>query len=254
MNIAEPIQNIDNELLQGQEKQKEVKKPFSVLDYYPGEFISVSALQMFENCPICFYLRYYCGVKWPARESMELGSKFQEALNLRYAGADYKNVIDSIQGKHRETAELLIKQSSDFDQIISIDQPYIVDFGVGIPVKFIPDLLTKTTVVENKYSSGYYNEEMVKKQKQGTVYYFGVKKLFGFEPEVKYQIFNHKKKKVDVIPVAKTEDDVFDMLTWMSSTLYKIRECFHSGRWQRGEHGPYDCELGKACPIKYKNG
>lgn len=183
---------------------------------------------------------------------MELGTKFQEALNLRYAGKDYKEVIDTIADKSKETAKLLISQSHDFDEIISIDSPYTVDFGLGIPVIFIPDLLTKKEVVENKYSSGYYNKEMVKKQKQATIYYYGVKKLLGLELPVKYQIFNHKKKTVELIELNKTDDEVFDMLAWMSSTLYKIKECYESGRWQRGEHGPYDCDLGKACPIKYK--
>lgn len=234
--------------MQKKEKQRE---KFKVLDYYPNEYISISALTSFEMCPVSFYLKYYLGVKWPS-ERATLGSQFQEALNAKYAGKDYTSIINSIKATDRPTAEELIKKANDFDEIVSIDKPYTANFGIGIPVMFVPDLLTKSTVVENKYSTGYYNPTMVQKQKQGTVYYWGVKQLFGFEPKVQYQIFNHKLKTVELVDVQKDSADVADMLNWMIATLARIKRCYESGNWIVQQHSKFKCDLGYACPINGK--
>lgn len=219
--------------------------------YYPLPFTSVTALQSFEACPICFYFRYYCGVQWQPNEKMVVGTKFQEALNKKYAGESYDDIINSIDDKYKETAQKLIQEANDFDDIISIDEPYVIDFGLDVPVRFTPDLLTKKYVIENKYSGGYYNPKMVQKQMQGTTYFYGVKKKFGFEPEIRYQIFDHKLKTVSLIEVKKTEEDVKAMLEWMKSILSTIKKCYDTGAWHIKQHGFYPCNLGKACPIKH---
>jgi len=180
-----------------------------------------------------------------------LGIKFQNALNKVYSKEDPKTEIASIDVKHRKIAGELIKKAKPFDNIVSIDSEYIVDFGLGIPVKFVPDLLTENEIVENKYTSGYYNEVMVKKQMQGTMYYWGIKKLFGKSLPVKYQIFNHRNKTVKIVELKKTTQDLAKMMTWMMTTLWKIHDCYETGMWGTRQHGKWDCDLGKACPIKY---
>lgn len=222
--------------------------------YYPGSFTSVTTLQSFESCPICFYLKYYCGVEWKPNEKMIVGTLFQEALNLKYAGKDFMDKLISIPVNYRETAKELMKEAHDFDEIISIDEPYIVDFGLDVPIRFTPDLLTKKYVIENKYSGGYYNPIMVQKQRQGTTYYYGVKKLFDFEPEIRYQIFDHKLRTVSLIEVKKTQKDVDEMLEWMKTTLSRIKTCYDTKIWHIKQHSIYPCELKRACPIKYGTG
>lgn len=219
--------------------------------YYPLGFTSVTTLQKFESCPVCFYLDYYCGVKWKPNEKMLVGTLFQDALNLKYAGKDYTDKINSIPKDYVDTARDLIKQAGNFEDIISIDQPYIADFGLDVPIRFSPDLLTKKFVIENKYTGGYYNAKMAQTQRQGTTYYHGVKTLLGFEPEIFYQIFDHKKKTYSYVEVKKTQADVDEMLQWMKYTLSRIKTCYDTGIWQIKQHGFYPCELGKACPIKY---
>ena len=182
---------------------------------------------------------------------MELGDKFQKALNELYANRDYRPILETINGEGREMAEKLIKQATLFTDIVSIDSGYIVDFGVGIPVKFIPDLLLKDTVIENKYTSGYYSAKTVQTQRQGTVYYYGVKMLKNYFPKIIYQLFNNKTGKAQLVPVEKNIEDVADMLQWMLSTLGRIKKSYDTGGWS-GHHGKFDCNLGKACPIKYR--
>jgi CRISPR/Cas system-associated exonuclease Cas4 (RecB family) len=223
------------------------------LYFYPHQYISVSALNAFESCPMTFYLRYYCGVKWPQTEAMLLGTQFQEALNAVYEEKDPKDIIESIVPKHRAIAKSLIKKANSFDGIVSIDSEYIEDFGLGIPVKFIPDLLTLNddvyTVIENKYTSGYYNKNTVQTQHQGTVYYYGIKKMFNKDVKVKYQIFNHKKKTVDLIDVSKNGIEVSDMLNWMDRILYRIKLSYESDNWMVKQHARFRCNLGDSCLI-----
>lgn len=232
--------------------QEEKREKFKVLDYYPHNTISYSALTSFDSCPVCFYLRYFCGIKWPMPKA-EAGKKFQDALDAKYSGQDYKKIIldaEEFKGDHKTPLDL-IEKAYDFDEIVSLDEEYIADFKLGIPVKFIPDILTKKGIVENKYTSGYYNSRMVKKHKQGTLYYWGIKQLLGFEPKVQYQIFNTTRKIVELVDVEKDKGDVAELLTWMDKTLARIKKCYESEEWLLDIHSRFDCDLGKSCPIKY---
>jgi hypothetical protein len=219
--------------------------------FWPNDSISYSALTSFESCSICFYLKYFGKVKWPSTPKMELGSLVQLALNKLYEGKDYKTIIETIPADDREVAKKLVKQATLFDDIISIDSEYICDFGLGIPVKFIPDLLTENEIVENKYTGGYYNEKMAREQKQGDIYWYGVRQLLGLELPVKYQIFNNKKKTVSLVTLDKNIKDVTKTLAWMQVKIWQIKDCYEKNSWNTGMHGKWDCNLGKACPIKY---
>lgn len=225
-----------------------------MLGFWPNPYVSVSALQSFESCPLCFYLHYYCGIRWPERDSMRDGSIFQEALNLKYANGNYADKLSTLSAESLHSATKLIEQVDglkDGESIISIDSQRFADFGLGIPVIFIPDLLTTTTVREHKFTTGYYNKSMVQTQKQGTLYYWGVYKELGFEPNVEYYLFNKKTAKLEIVKLQKTKKDVDDMLEWMRSTLARIKRCYDNGMWSIRQHGKYDCDLRRACPIKY---
>lgn len=231
--------------------EKELQKSEKPLYYYPNSVISYSALNSFENCPVDFYFHYYNGIKWPSKYSMKMGESVQNAINLSSEGKDHKKALENLEKKDSETADFLIKKLKPVEGLISCDKEYIADFGVGIPIMFIPDILTNTAVLENKYTSGFYTASTVKKHKQGTIYYYGVDKLFGFKPKVFYQIFNYKKKTIELVEVKKTEEDVNEMLSWMKNTLANIKKSYDTGIWS-GHHGKFECNLGKACPIKYK--
>ncbi len=223
------------------------------LYYYPRKYTSVSALQSFEACPISFFLRYYCGVSWPQTERMELGAKFQEALNKKYISEDYGEIIDSIDKQHRDTAKELIGKAFDFDKILSLDKEYVTDFGIGIPVKFIPDILTENEIVENKITGGYYNSNTVRHEKQGSVYYAGILKNTGKSLPVKYQLFNTKTKRCEIVMLNKSDRDIYNITDWMKKTLNGIKVCFDNDNWILDIHSRFDCGLGGACPIKYGN-
>ena len=245
--IDEHIQSIGQET---QKKQEGERVKFSVVNWYPGDSISYSALTSFENCSVCFYLHYYQGIKWPPKASMKDGLAFQEALNKKHQGEPYLSEIQKV-GKPNIALDL-IKQTDahmPVGEIISLDKEYIVDIGLDLPLKFIPDVLTKDSVIEHKYTTGYYNAEMVKTQKQSTIYYIGVKKLLGFEPKIQYWLFNTKKKKLEVVNIEKTEYDAQDTLYWMKNTLDKIKECYNKKQWIVPKHGNYPCDLKGACPI-----
>lgn len=228
---------VQNELRKTEENQ-----------FWPHSTISYSALTSFESCPVCFYLKYFGGIKWPSTDKMEAGSKFQEALNEFYAGKDYGKTIESMDD---QVATQIIKGASSFNDIISIDSEYIADFGIGIPVKFIPDLLTKHEIVENKYTGGYYNEKMAREQKQGDIYWYGIKQVFGLELPVKYQIFNNKKKSISLVVLEKNIKDVTKTLAWMQLSIWRIKECHEKNSWNTGKHGKWECNLAKACPVRY---
>mgnify|MGYP001561887409 CR=1 FL=1 len=256
LNIEKNIQSIETKQKNGQEKQEN-----NFLYFYPNNHISISALQLFDACPLNFYLRYYLNIKFPEPSRVKLGSQFQAILNAKYADESYKGLLAAIDINERKTASELVKKANSFKNIISIDSPYQVDLGLGIPVKFVPDLVVglitpngkSSLVIENKYTSGYYNKNMVNEQKQGTVYYIGIKKIYGLETNVIYQIFNHKSKKVELIEVErKTQKDIDTLLFWMDKKLSQIEKCNNTGIWDIGSHSKFICDLGPNCPVNYK--
>lgn len=223
----------------------------SKVDWFPNDYISFSAMKAYEDCPMSFYLRYYCKVKWPQNDAMILGGKFQEALNAKYDGKDPLEIINELpEGDIQTTAIGLMGRANSFPDILSIDSPYIVDFGFDIPVKFIPDLVTKDRIIENKYTGGYYNKRMALKEKQGTLYYHGMYIQSGVHRPVSYQIFNKKNGKVELVDTPKTQDDVDELYSWMNYIISNIKENYKTGMWV-GPHTKYKCNLGDACPNRY---
>ena len=182
---------------------------------------------------------------------MRLGSAFQEALNLKYSKSKDKQNLDILEPEDISAFKGLLDKAHDFKDILSVDSRYIADFGLGIPIQFIPDLLTKHEIVENKYTGGYYNEKMAREQKQGDIYWYGIRQLMGLELPVKYQIFNKKKKSVALVVLDKNIKDVTKTLSWMQIKIWQIKDCYGKNNWNTGKHGKWDCNLLKACPIKY---
>lgn len=219
--------------------------------FYPNDYASISSLQSFENCPLNFYLRYYHHIKFPDKPQVLFGKLFQDLLNKKYSGESIRDELDKMAEEDRKLATTLIRKAKDFDDIVSIDSPYMVDLGFGVPFKFVPDLITKTTIVENKVTSGYYNQRMVQSQKQGTLYYAGMMKLTGETRELVYQIFNRKNKTIKIVELTKNKKDVDALYSWIDKTLLKIEKCHNTGIWDIGTHSFFDCDLGKMCPIKY---
>lgn len=223
------------------------------LYFYPEhlDHCSISSLQSFENCPLNFYLRYYHHIKFPDKPQMIFGSLFQELLNKKYAGESLRDALDSMNEEDRKLSTTLIRKAQDFKNIVSIDSPYVVDLGFGIPFKFVPDLVTEDDVVENKVTSGYYNQKMVASQKQGTLYHVGMLRLTGKPRGLIYQIFNKVKKDIKVIELTKNQKDIDELYAWVDKTLIKVDKCHKTGSWDIGSHAFFDCDLGKSCPIKY---
>lgn len=222
------------------------------LYFYPKEHLSVSSLNSFTNCPFSFYMKYYLGIRAPENEKLILGKQFQELLNAKYLGEDTRAKLQEIAPKSRGVASLLLGKAHDFNEIVSVDEPYKVDLGFGIPIMFVPDLLTKTKIIENKYTTGYYNANMVNGEKQATVYYVGVRKVHGFTPEVYYQIFNTKDKSCELINSPRGPKDIDILMDWIEDRLKQIEKCFLTGQWDAGTHK--FCDFPIVCPLQEKYG
>lgn len=219
---------------------------------YPNKHLSISSLQSFNNCPFSFYMRYVAGIKLPQKEKMLLGTQFQNALNAKYKGGDPKVFIQEMAPKMRGVATLLMDKAYEFTDIISLDEPYEVDIGFGIPIKFVPDILTKDEIIENKFTTGYYNPKMVLTERQRIVYYLGVRKLFKFNPKVYYQIFNTSKKTVELVETPTGLKDVDELMDWIDEKLRQIDRCFKTDNWDIGTHSW--CDYNNTCPLMAKYG
>lgn len=220
---------------------------------YPGDHLSISSLQSFDNCPFSFFMRYVCGIKPVQAEKAILGAQFQEALNAKYRGEDPAPLIAKMVPKSRGIATLLMMKANTFADIISLDQKYEVDLGFGVPIVFVPDILTKESIVENKFTTGYYNPKMVLTERQRIVYYVGVRKLFGFNPKVYYQLFNTLKKTVELIETPTGLGDIDSLMDWIELKLGQIQRCMSTGIWDIGvEHG--FCDFKNTCPLGLKYG
>lgn len=241
-----PNQNLGEKQLQEQRNQEE---KFKYLSYYPLPYIGVSILQAFEACPTCFYLTYYHDIQFPPNEKMKFGIIFQEALTAKYKKLNYNNILSKLDSKNRSRAKYLISKANDFKDILHFDEYMFVNIGLGIPVRFAADLITKHEIVENKTTRGYYNKDMVVKQKQGSLYYWCVKNLLDLDLPVKYQIFNVEDNTCKLIELKKTDKDVESVTNWMKETLDKIKTCYETKNWF-GYHGRFECSLGNACPIR----
>lgn len=218
------------------------------LYFYPNEHLSISALKSFENCPWGFHARYYLGLKADEKDAVTFGKQFQDLLNAKYRRLDTEPLLEVFSKKQKGLAKLLLTKSYDFEDVISVDQPYKVDLGFGIPFMFVPDLLTKTTLVENKTTAGYYNSNMIKDEKQATVYYVGVRKEFGFTPEIKYQLFNTKDQSCQLLDSPRTGKDIDDLMDWIEATLKQIEKCYNTGRWDTGKHK--FCNYKNVCELQ----
>jgi hypothetical protein len=225
---------------------------------YPNEHLSISSLQSFWNCPFSFHMKYICGIEPPQKDKAKDGGLFQLALNAKYRGEDPLPVIKDMDAKKRGIATLLLGQAYNFNDIISIDEPYKIDLGFGAPMMFIPDLLTRHEIVENKYTTGYYNSKMVMSERQRIVYYLGVRKLFGFDPKVKYQIFNTKNKSVELVETPTTTRDIDELMDWIENTLGMVDKCISTDNWDHGQHSwcdwPLVCPLGDRYPKPKRGG
>lgn len=231
--------------------QASTDKRFKYLNYWPLPYVGVSILNSFESCPVCFYYRYYHDIVFEPSGKMLFGTVFQDALTEKYRGKEYKHIISDSKLTKGEKVKAfnLLDQANEFKDIMYFDQYMTTDLGLGVPVRFAADLVTKNEIVENKTTRGYYNAEMAKKQNQGSLYHKCIKDITGLDLPVKYQIFNLVKGTCELVVLNKTEKDSEDVINWMKETLGKIETCFLSGNWISKKHGFYTCNLGKACPC-----
>ena len=220
---------------------------------YPASHLSISSLQSFNNCPFSFFMKYVVGIRPEQKEKAVLGTQFQEALNAKYRGEDTKPFIDKMASKSRGIATLLIMKANEFRDIVSLDQPYDVDLGFGIPMRFVPDVLTKEAIIENKFTTGYYNPKMVLTERQRIVYYVGVRKLFGFNPKVYYQLFNTSKKSVELVETPTSLKDIDELMDWIELKLKQVQKCMETGVWDIGPTHSW-CDYPLACPLVAKYG
>ncbi len=220
--------------------------------YYPKENISISGLNAFDNCPFSFWMKYVQGHKPPEKSKLIFGRQFQEVLNAKYLGQDTKPLIGLMNPKSRGLASLLLTKAQDFDDIISVDKSFVVDMGFGHPIIFVPDLITKTGIVENKTTTGYYNADMVGKERQATLYYLGVRKKYGFIPDIIYQIFNTRDKTQELVPTERSDKDIDELMDWIEGQLKKIDIMNRIGRFDFGRHK--FCDFKNVCPLHEKFG
>ncbi len=230
-----------------EDKMRENKKRIKPLYYYPHSFVSFTALNSFLNCPYGFYVRNYLKIKLDPNDKMMFGINFQNLLNAKYLKQDTEKELDTIVKEKRALADKLVKGAFDFDKIISADKPYDFDLGYGIPLRFVPDLLTEDSIVENKTTTGFYNRRSVNKEMQMDFYYVGVRRTFGFIPKCYYQIFNVKTEKVDLIEVQKDNRNVDNFVNWVGESLIKIKKCYDRGIWDIGYHKL--CNYPRTCPL-----
>lgn len=222
-------------------------------NFYPAKHLSISSLQSFNNCPFSFMMKYVLGIKPEQKDKAVLGDLFQKGLNAKYAGGDPAPFIAEMPAKSRGIATLLMMKANTFDNIISLDEKYEVDLGFGIPLVFVPDVLTKDAIIENKFTTGYYNPKMVMTERQRIVYYVGVRKLFGFNPKVYYQLFNTAKKSVELIETPTNLGDVDELMDWIELKMKQVQKCMETGVWDIGPSHSW-CDYKNTCPLMLKYG
>ena len=229
-------------------KQAENIKMNKPLYYYPKEYTSISALQSFDKCPFSFYMRYFLKVRTTMPDRVEFGKDFQEILSEKYAKGNPEARLEMINPRKRGLAKLFLMKSHDFENIVRIDEMEEVDVGLEIPFKFAIDLTLEDSIIENKVTGGYYNDKRLKREVQTTLYFLATKILRGVTPKVFYQIFNTKKKSVELIRVQKTPAHVAHFYDWASGVLKRIENAYNNDKWTTDVHGPFPCDFAGICP------
>lgn len=231
--------------------QTNIEKKFKYLNYWPLPYVGVSILNSFESCPVSFYYRYYHDIVFPPSDKMLFGTVFQDALTEKYKGKEYLPIINGSELTKGEKVKALnlLDKSNEFKDVLHYDEYMFTDLGIGIPIRFAADLVTKHEIVENKTTTGFYHGGMINEQKQGSLYHACIKKLLGLDLPIKYQIFNKTKLDCELITLNKTDEDSKLVIDWMREILSRIEVCYNSGNWITKTHGKFSCNLGKACPI-----
>lgn len=215
--------------------------------------LSISSLNLFDNCPFSWMMKYVCHIKTKQTDKQLLGEQFQNALNAKYAGKDFAPLIKKMAPKMRGVATLLIKQAHDFEDIVSLDQKYTMDLGFEVPIVFVPDIITNDSIIENKFTTGYYNAQRVVTERQRVMYYLGFRKIFSRDTAgVYYQIFNTSKKNVQLIKTPTTTKDIDDLMGWMDTKIRQIHKCIETDSWDTGRH--VFCDYPLVCPLMEKYG
>lgn len=219
---------------------------------YPRKYASFSSLRLFEACPFSYHMRYVAGIKAPQPPKAKLGSLFQDALNSRYSGSgDPMEHINKMPPKQRTIATPLLEKATPFENIEALDEPYDVDLGFDVPFRIVPDILTKTEIVENKYTGGYYNPASVKKEQQALLYYVGIRKLFG-DRKVYYQLFNNVEGTVTMVEIDPNGKQIDGLFDWMEVQFKGIDKCMKTDIWDTGKHR--QCDFKITCPLMEKYG
>lgn len=209
--------------------------------------LSYSALNLYNNCPRCFYLQY--GLKIWEEEKSE-GLLFGGELHDQIAGYHgyrkpaWKKRLDGVRPEEiqREVKPYLKLYKEMYPkESEGVETEFLIDFrhpdtgqSLGVPIKGIMDRIHAGHLFEHKTSSARYTKRWARDMKQLTLYSYAFRQLFGKkEKSIKINVFLRRKgpktRNLEVIETARDNSDYADFWYWARPLVVGIMRG-HFGR------------------------
>jgi PD-(D/E)XK nuclease superfamily len=186
--------------------------------------IRVTAFDLFDSCPYCFYLTQ-CGVRQMPNKNLELGRKVHEAIE------SYHN------GKYQPQDETKGYVGA-YGSAYKVD-PTIKDPNEKIEFSFTPTLIPGTEILltgkadrikdewifDHKTSSSRYTQEQADKHQQTTLYSWLYRQTFHkSERGIRFNVLiKNKTPLMQTVDTYRTEDDYKECFRHIYEVLEKIK-------------------------------
>lgn len=212
----------------------------------------VTALELYEMCPNCFYLQYVLGVFRPKNKNTEMGSNLHEAIKRYHRGENPEPILntDYLKQLFNLYKDVYAPQAPDqmveYQFIMEVTKITETDRRLVLrPLKMTGtiDRIADGWIYEHKTSSSRYTQEQVENHFQATAYSYWYWKFYGEYPKgVRFNVF--VKNKRPYMMTLDTYFDIRDFKRWYTR-LERIAEGIKNKNWtpSRGWRHNYDiCE------------
>lgn len=221
------------------------------------QHLSYSNINLYNQCPRCWYLKYVLKYEMPGSVAMYLGSDVHKAIENYHRTGKLPEIIEYID---KETKLLVsngylvsmvrayaeVYKAEDFDFVeekftVPIIHPDDPERTHELPLMVVIDRIWDGTIRDVKTSACRYKQEQVDNAMQTILYAYAYRKRFNImEMGVGYDVIvKNKVPKLQPLDTFVTDESITEALRWVWDTWDKIlsdpEPDYHSQNcWNKG--------------------
>jgi hypothetical protein len=196
------------------------------------DHLSYSNLNLFDQCPRCWYLKYVLGYQLPGSDAMELGRQVHEAIE-HYHKSGGERPEPSYVSTFVETYSEMYKPE-DFDMVeqtlvVPIQHPtdaniVLLRDGEELPLMVKIDRIWNRWISDTKTSSRKYVQADIDGNHQTVLYAYAYRTHFGEKEDgINFDVLvKNKVPKLFPMQTFCTDENIGETLQWVWDTWEKI--------------------------------